>query len=128
MRNDSSGVAIMARVFLVAVIAAVGLASLAPPGVLPRFLYSYHLEHFAAFYLVALAMAAGRYRAGAFRLLMDVGLLATVLEGVRLFTPGRQLYVAEDWCSDIGGALAALVPLAVADFRRSFAGNEVDED
>jgi hypothetical protein len=128
MREDSSAMAILARTILVAAISALAVASLAPSGFFPKVLYSYHLEHFAAFYGVTLAMAAGRYRAGVYRLLLDAGLLASVLEGVRLFTPLRQLYVAQDWVSDVGGAMAALAPIAIADFRRSFERGPADKD
>ncbi len=121
MRTDSSVLAVLARVILLTVIAAVGFASLAPIGWTPHFLYSSHLQHFAAFYLLALAAAAARYRTGLYRVLLDVALMATVLEGVRLFNPSRQFYVAEDWIADLGGALAALAPIMIGDFRRSFA-------
>ena len=110
----------VARVAFLAVIAALCFASLAPAGWLPRVLYSYHLEHFAAFYLVALTMAAARYRANVYRIMADIAVLATVLEGLRLFIPSHQLYVAEDWVADLGGALAALSPMVIGDFRKSF--------
>jgi hypothetical protein len=121
MRPDNDPLAMLARVTFLVMIAALAFASLAPAGWIPRVLYSYHLEHFAAFYLVALSMAAARYRASINRLLLDVVGLATVLEAVRLFIPAHQLSVAEDYASDIGGALAALVPIMIGDFRRSFA-------
>jgi hypothetical protein len=34
--------------------------------------------------------------------------------------PSHQLYVAEDWVADLGGALAALSPMLICDFRKSF--------
>lgn len=120
MRRDSDPLAMIARATLLVVIAAISFASLAPSGWMPRVLYSYHLEHFAAFYLVALSMAAARYRANIYRVMADIAILATVLEGLRLFIPSHQLYVAEDWVCDLGGGLAALSPMVIADFRRSF--------
>lgn len=51
-----------------------------------------------------------------------LAVLATVLEGLRLFIPLHQLSVAEDWVADLGGALAALTPVVIGDFRRSFRG------
>jgi hypothetical protein len=121
MRRDSNILAIVARAAFLLMIVAICFASLAPAGWMPRLLYSYHLEHFAAFYLVALAMAAARYRTGVYRVLLDVTVLATTLEAVRLFIPSHQLYVAEDWIADIGGALAALMPILIGNFRKSFA-------
>jgi hypothetical protein len=119
-RKDNHPLAILARAAFLVIIAALCFASLAPAGWLPRVLYSYHLEHFAAFYLVALSMAAARYRANVYRVMTDIAILATVLEGLRLFIPSHQLYVAEDWVADLGGALAALAPIVIGDFRRSF--------
>lgn len=119
-RKDGHPLAILARVAFLAVIAGICFASLAPSGWLPRVLYSYHLEHFAAFYLAALSMAAARYRASLYRVMMDIAALATVLEGVRLFIPSHQLYVVEDWVADLGGVLAALSPIVIGDFRKSF--------
>jgi len=120
LRKDNDPLAMVARVSFLVVVAAICFASLAPAGWMPRVLYSYHLEHFAAFYLVALSMAAARYRASVYRVLTDIAVLATVLEGLRLFIPSHQLFVAEDWVADLGGALAALSPMVIGDFRRSF--------
>lgn len=127
MRRDNDPLAIVARATFLIMIAAIAFASLAPAGWMPRVLYSYHLEHFAAFYLVALSMAAARMRTSVYRLLLDVGVLATLLEAIRLFIPAHQLYVVEDWASDVGGSLAALAPIAVGDFRKSFAARVTKE-
>jgi hypothetical protein len=121
MRRDSDTLAVAARVVFVSLIVAICFASLAPAGWVPRVLYSYHLEHFAAFYLAALSMAAARYRTSVYRVLLDATVLASMLEAVRLFIPSHQLYVAEDWIADIGGALAALTPILIGNFRSSFA-------
>ena len=120
-RKDNHPLAMVARAVFLLLIGAICFASLAPSGWMPRVLYSYHLEHFAAFYLVALSMAAARYRVSVYRVIIDIAVLATVLEGLRLFIPSHQLYVAEDWVADLGGALAALTPVVIGDFRRSFA-------
>ena len=120
MRNDNDLLAICARAAFLLLTAALCFASLVPGGWLPRVLYSYHLEHFAAFYLVALAMIVARYRVKVRRVLVDIVVLASVLEGLRMFIPSHQLYVFEDWMADLGGVLAALAPVSAADFRRSF--------
>lgn len=120
MRKDNDPLAMVARIAFLVVVGAICFASLAPAGWIPRVLYSYHLEHFAAFYLVALSMAAARYRANVFRVMADIAILATVLEGLRLFIPSHQLFVVEDWVADMGGALAALSPIVIGNFRRSF--------
>jgi len=120
MRKDNDLLAICARAAFLLLTAALCFASLAPADWLPRLFYSYHLEHFAAFYLVTLAMIFARYRARIRRLVGDVVVLASVLEGLRLFIPSHQFSVFEDWVADLGGVLAALAPVAAADFRRSF--------
>jgi hypothetical protein len=120
LRKDNDPLAMVARAGFLLVVAGLCFASLAPSGWMPRVLYSYHLEHFAAFYLVALSMAAARYRANVYRVMTDIAVLATLLEGVRLFIPSHQLYVVEDWVADLGGALAALSPIVIGDFRKSF--------
>src|ERR1700749_3297033 len=120
LRKDNHPLAMSARGTFLLVVVALCFASLAPSGWMPRVLYSYHLEHFAAFYLVALSMAAARYRANVYRVMTDIAVLATLLEGVRLFIPSHQLYVVEDWVADLGGALAALSPILIGDFRKSF--------
>lgn len=120
MRADNDPFAMVARASFLITVITIAFASLAPAGWLPRVLYSYHLEHFAAFYFAALSMAAARTRVGAYRLLMDACILASGLEGVRLFIPSHQLNVAEDWVSDVGGVLAALVPTAIGEFRTTF--------
>jgi hypothetical protein len=120
LRKDNDPLAMVARAAFLLVVAGICFALLAPSGWMPRVLYSYHLEHFAAFYLAALSMAAARYRANVYRVMVDIAILATVLEGVRLFIPSHQLFVVEDWVADLGGALAALSPIVIGDFRRSF--------
>jgi hypothetical protein len=127
MRKDNDPLAMAARMAFLALIGAICFASLAPAGWMPRLFYSYHLEHFAAFYLVALSMAAARYRSNVSRVMLDIVGLATLLEGLRLFIPSHQLYVVEDWVSDLGGALAALIPIAIGDFRKSFAARPAAE-
>lgn len=120
MRPANDPLAMIARASFLIIVGAICFASLAPAGWMPRVLYSYHLEHFAAFYLVALSMAAARSRRSGQRLLLDTLTLATALEGVRLFIPSHQLNVAEDWVSDVGGVLAALAPVAIGEFRTTF--------
>ena len=120
LRRDDDPLAMAARAVFLTLIAAVSFASLAPVAWVPHVLYSYHLEHFAAFYVMAASMAAARYRANLSRVLLDMLILASVLEGVRFFTPQHELSATEDWFCDLGGSLAALGPILIADFRKSF--------
>ena len=120
IRKDDDLLAVAARVIFLSLIAAVSFASLAPGDWVPHLLYSYHLEHFAAFYLMTLSMAAARHHTSPNRLLLDVAALASILEIMRLLAPPHDVSAAQDWVADIGGALAALSPMFIADFRRSF--------
>ena len=117
---DGGLLAILARLSFLGAALAIVVAVFLPSDLVPHFAHSHYLEHFAAFYLVALSMAAARYRANVYRVMTDIAILATVLEGLRLFIPSHQLYVAEDWVADLGGALAALAPIVIGDFRKSF--------
>src|SRR3569833_3109289 len=55
--------AVLARAGLIAALLGITYASLTPGRYVPRLLYSYHLEHFAAFYVATLIAAAALPRA-----------------------------------------------------------------
>jgi peptidoglycan/LPS O-acetylase OafA/YrhL len=120
LRRDDSPLAIGARAVFLALIATVCVASLAPVSWFPRVLDSHHLEHFAAFYLIALSMAAARYRVDVKRVLLDAVILASLIAIVSAFIPAHQLAAGPNWIAEIGGVLAALCPIMVAEFRGSF--------
>jgi len=120
-RRDDNVLAIAARAVAVVCAIAVTFASLGPANWLPRLLYSNNLEHFAAFYVVALAFYAARYRAPLLRVLRDAAVFATLLEAAKLVTPGPRPASFDHWIADLGGILAASAPLLVGAFRRAFA-------
>ncbi len=115
---DSALPAIFMRALSLAATLVLVTASLAPN--VPQLLYSFHLEHFAAFYVVTLLAAAARYRTRLRRLAIDILLLAAALELIRGFTPAHRLTSAEDFVADVGGMLAAMAPLVIARFRDLF--------
>ena len=123
VRRDNDPLAICARGAYLGALGAVTIASLSPAGWVPRVLYSYHLEHFAAFYLLSVSMAAARYKTSTARLAIDLVVLACVLEGLRLFSPSHRNNVPEDWVSDLGGITAALAAMFVSTIRTSFAAS-----
>jgi hypothetical protein len=125
-RRDDNLLGIAARSAAVVCAVAVTFASLGPASWLPRLLYSNNLEHFAAFYVVALALYAARYRAPAHRVFRDAAIFATVLEVAKLVTPGPRPASFEHWVADLGGILAATAPLVVGAFRRSFTPRALD--
>ena len=119
-RRDNSPLAIGARAAFLVLIVIVSVASLAPVSWFPRVLDSHHLEHFAAFYLIALSMAAARYRANINRVLLDAVILATFIAIASIFIPAHSAAAGPNWIAEIGGILAALCPIVVAEFRSSF--------
>jgi hypothetical protein len=100
-------------------IVAIVFASLAPSGLVPHIFYSYHVEHFAAFYVATLLVLTGLARAPISRLFSGLAVLAFGLEAFRMLLPAHRLTSAEDLLSDIGGILAAMAPVFVAHVRDS---------
>jgi len=97
-------------------------ASFAPASALPRLFYSYHLEHFAAFYLVALAASAAFVRSDSLHIGMALWLLALAIEVCRLIQPEHHRDASiQDWFADAAGVAAALVPITLGRFRTRFA-------
>jgi hypothetical protein len=114
--------AVLARCGLVLAVAAVAYASLAPGRYVPRLLYSYHLEHFAAFYVVALTGSAALPRARLRWLGAASVVLALAMELPHLLFGGAPQAVYQNGLADVGGAFAALLPMAVDRFRRRLNG------
>lgn len=117
---ENHALAIGARAAAVLCALAIVAASLGPTTWLPRLLYSNNLEHFAAFYVVALIFYAARYRSSLGRVLRDVALLASVLEAARWVLPGPRPANFQHWIADLGGILAAAAPVLVTSFRNQF--------
>jgi hypothetical protein len=96
---------------------AVTLAALAPPSYVPRIFHSSHVEHLAAFYIVALIGAAAFPRLKLFRLTAVLVVFAALLAAIRAFQPAHQLSSMEDLLCDIAGVWAAIVPILVGRLR-----------
>ena len=78
---DTGPLAVLARLsFLVAVVAIV-IAVFLPPWMVPRFVRSHYLEHFAACYVALLMALAAMPRTQLRRIAIGFGVFATVLEG-----------------------------------------------
>jgi len=100
-------------------IVAVTFASLAPASLVPHVFYSYHVEHFVAFYVLAFVAAAGLLRQRLAALCFALIAFAVVLEVVRMLMPAHQLSSAEDLVCDVAGVLAAYAPIMIGQFRDS---------
>jgi hypothetical protein len=96
---------------------AVVFASVAPPQFVPRLFFSYHVEHFAAFYLIAILAAAGLPTLRLHQITFALILMALLLATVRLIIPQHRLADAEDLAADLAGIGAAVAPLLVGRLR-----------
>jgi hypothetical protein len=100
---------------------AVVIAAVGPPGLIPTFFHNYHAEHFVAFYVLTILACAGFPRASLRQLCLSVTLMAVVLALVRIAIPRHRLANAEDFIADLGGIIAAVVPILVGRFRQIIA-------
>jgi hypothetical protein len=117
---DDHVLAVAARGAAAVCVAVIVVASLGPANWLPHLLYSNNLEHFAAFYVLALVFCAARYRTGLAHILRDTALVATMLEAAKWILPGPRKANFDHWMADLGGILAVAAPLVISAFRRSF--------
>ena len=104
---------------------AVIFASVGPSQYIPRVFYSYHIEHFAAFYVIFLLAAAGLPSVKLYHITLAALLMALVLATVRLTIARHQVSDFEDLCADLAGIAAGVAPMLVARLRRS-AGARLD--
>jgi len=117
-RPDVTLVTIAAFAGLAWALIALAYASLAPAQYVPRIFQNYHVEHFAAFYIVALLSSAALPRARLEQISVSLALLAAVFAGFRITTLVHRLFYAEDLLCDLAGIFAALTPMAVSHFRQ----------
>ena len=97
---------------------ALAFASLAPAAYIPRVFHNYHVEHFAAFYMVALLGAAALPTVSLLRVGLVLSVLAAGFAAFRILELVDKVFYIEDLACDLGGILAALVPMIVGRFRQ----------
>lgn len=112
--------AILARVAFLGALLAIAVAVFAPSELVPKFVRSHYLQHFAAYYVAGLLGLAASPRAKVSTVALRIFVFATVLEGLHLFAGARLRPLMDNWVADLGGLAAALAPMAVARFRRRF--------
>jgi hypothetical protein len=100
---------------------AVVFASVAPARWIPHVFWSYHLEHFAAFYLIAVLAAAGLPSLRLRQIGLALVAMALLLASVRLTLPQHRMADAEDLAADIAGIVAAMLPIVVGRLREAAA-------
>jgi hypothetical protein len=96
---------------------ALAYASLAPSGSVPQIFHNYHVEHFAAFYVVALLSAAALPTVSLLRIGLVLGLIAGGFALFRIFELVDKVFYVEDLGCDIAGILAAFAPIVVGRVR-----------
>jgi hypothetical protein len=97
---------------------ALAFASLAPSSLVPHIFHNYHAEHLAAFYIVALLGAAALPSVPLMRVGLVLAALATAFAAFRILALVDKVFYLEDFACDIGGVLAALIPMAIGRFRQ----------
>ncbi len=114
--------AILARVAFLGACSAIVIAVFLPPHLVPDFVHSTHLQHFAAFYVATLLGLAAMARTRVTVVALRFFVFASLLEIAHFFAgaPWRPLF--DNWASDVGGLAAAIAPIWVARFRRRLAG------
>lgn len=117
---DTGLLAILARLAFVGAVAAIVVAVFLPSDMVPDFVRSPHLQHFAGFYVAMLAGLAAMPRARLRTLVTAYVAFATVLEAAHLVSGAPFWALLDNWVADMGGYAAAVAPVVVERFRRRF--------
>jgi hypothetical protein len=112
--------AVLARVAFLGALAAIAVAVFLPSTMVPQFVHSHYLQHFAAYYVASLFGLAASPRTRLRTVALRLFVFATVLEGLHLPAGAPLRPLIDNWVADIGGMAAAFAPLGVARFRRRF--------
>jgi hypothetical protein len=112
--------AVLARVAFLGALVAIVVAAFLPSSMVPQFVRSRYLQHFAAFYVVGLFGLAASPRVPVLTIAARIFAFATILEALHLFAGARLPPLIDNWVADVGGIAAALAPIAAARFRRRF--------
>lgn len=117
---DTGYLAVLARLSFLGAVVAIVVAVFLPPSMVPRFVHSHYLQHFAAFYVAVLAGLAAMPRTRLRSVVSGFVVFATVLEASHLIAGAHFAPLVDNWVADLGGLAAAVVPVVVERFRRRF--------
>jgi hypothetical protein len=117
---DAGPLAVLARLGFLGAAAAIVVAVFMPAELVPDFVRSHYLQHFAAFYVAILFGMAAMPRARLRNIVAGYMVFATVLEASHLPAGARLAPLIDNWVADIGGIWAAVAPVVVERFRRRF--------
>ena len=112
--------AVLARVGFFVALVAIVVAVLLPREMIPQFVRSLYLQHFAAFYMAGLLGLAASPRTSLWRVGAQLAVFATALEATHLLSGARLAPLLDNWVADLGGLAAAFAPIFVSRFRRRF--------
>ncbi|HVI30917.1 hypothetical protein [Phenylobacterium sp.] len=118
---DSGPLAVLSRLSLLGAGVAIIVAKFLPPELVPDFVRSPNLQHFAAFYVLTLCALAAMPRTRLRTAAIGVALFATLLEALHLLSGAPLGPLTDNWVADLGGLSAAVAPVVVERFRRRFA-------
>lgn len=117
---DAGILAVAARLGFLGAILAIVVAVYLPPELVPDFVRSPNLQHFAAFYVAFLAGIAAMPRARLRNVATGYFLFASLLEGSHALAGAPLMALMDNWIADLGGLTAAMAPVVVERFRRRF--------
>ena len=117
---DSGILAIFARLGFLGAAVAIVIAVFLPAEMVPDFVHSPYLQHFAAFYVAILFGMAAMPRARLRSIAIGYVVFATVLEASHLPAGADFGRLVDNWVADLGGLAAAIAPVVVERFRRRF--------
>lgn len=117
---DAGPLAVLARLGFLGAGLAIVVAVFMPADLVPDFVRSHYLQHFAAFYVATLLGMAAMPRARLRSILAGYMLFATVLEASHLPAGAPLAPLMDNWVADIGGIWTAIAPVVVERFRRRF--------
>lgn len=117
---DAGPLAVLARLSVVGAGVAIVIAKFLPPELVPDFVRSPNLQHFAAFYVLTLCALAAMPRMRLRTVAIGVAGFATALEALHLLSGAPLGPLTDNWVADLGGISAAFGPIIVERFRRRF--------
>jgi hypothetical protein len=117
---DDGPLAVLARLSFLLALLAIVVAVFLPRSMVPQFVHSHYLQHFAAFYVLLLCALAAMPRARLRRVALGLVLFASALEATHLLSGAPFRPLMRNWVADLGGVSAAVVPILVGRYRRRF--------
>jgi hypothetical protein len=117
---DSGLLAVLSRLALIGAALAIVIAKFLPSELVPDFVRSPNLQHFAAFYVLALCALAATPRARLRTVALGIAGFATFLEVLHLASGAPLGPLMDNWVADLGGLAAAVAPMIVERFRQRF--------